>query len=297
MTPAAQNLIKVRLRLRAVREKAQMQLLSDRALQKQTVEHKLMGLGAGRQFDNFLRCGNEEMFCTCRKCGKVEKFYYACNRKWCPSCVVKLSLARAKIIRAWSEHIAQPKHLVLTMRNFPVLTGSRVKAFGAALRKLRAHDSWSQVRGGCASIEVTNEGNGWHLHAHLLLDVRWLDMPSISVEWGKLVGQSFGIVKIKDVRGEEFLQEVTKYCVKGSELASWPAEHIFEFVLAIKGRRFFFPFGSLRKEMKNIKRELALAAGGGKACECGSTEFLYQTEADMVLDEIAASRGFHRKRK
>ena len=299
MTPPAsiQNLIRVRLRARVERERRQVPLLSDRAIQKASVEAKLIGIGGGRQMENFIRCGNEEVFCTCRGCGTTEKFLYNCDRKWCPRCAPRLGLRRSAIIKAWSGRISQPKHLVLTMRNFEVLTRRQIRNFTTALRKLRKHDSWEPVKGGCASVEITNEDRGWHLHAHLLLDCKWLSMPEISVEWGKLVSQEFGIVKIKDVRGTDYVQEVSKYCVKGSELAGWPGERIWEFICAVKGNRLFFPFGTLRSQMKAIRLELRQLNASEKVCKCGCTEFLYQTEADMILDEIRASHGIHRRRR
>ncbi|MGC2355276.1 MAG: protein rep [Candidatus Acidiferrum sp.] len=277
------------------REKLQSDLISSQAVFKASVEAKLRGIAAGSQMDNFLRCGVEEIFCTCTGCGRAEKFFYNCNRKWCPLCSQRLSLRRAQVIKAWATRITQPKHLVLTMRNFPIFTRKKLREFTTALRHFRKHNSWSQVKGGCCSVEITNEGNGWHLHAHLLLDVKWLDMSAISVEWGKLVGQQFGIVKIKDVRKTNYVQEVSKYCVKGSELAGWPGEHIWEFICAIKGSRLFFPFGTLRKQMKEIRRELRAAAGEGKVCKCGCAKFLYQTEADVILDEIRAATGGRRR--
>jgi hypothetical protein len=279
------------------RERQQLDLISSATLFKSSIEAKLIGLGAGPQFDNFMRCGHEEIYCTCSGCGAVEKFFYSCNRKWCPRCVVKLTALRIQKVRLWASKIDQPKHLVLTMRNFQVLTGRKIREFQKALTRLRRLDCWKQVKGGCCSIEITNSGEGWHLHAHLLLDVRWLNMEEISVEWGKQVNQEFGIVKIKDVRGSEYVNEVAKYVAKGSEIAKWDGNQIWEFTQAIKGKRFFFAFGSLFKMGKAIKTEINQANNHEKLCKCGCGKFVYQTEADMVLDEIRAAKGDHRRRR
>lgn len=139
-------------------------------------------------------------------------------------------------------------------------------------------------------MELTNEGNGWHLHAHLLLDVDWLEMPDISQIWAGLIGQEFGIVKIKDVRGTEFVQEVAKYVAKGSELAKWPGEQLLEFINAIRGVRFFATFGELRKASKEIKRELLARAPAPRECECGCGNFVFETETTSILNEIRRSK-------
>ena len=104
--------------------------------------------------------------------------------------------------------------------------------------------------------------------------------------WAKLVGQSFAICKIKDCRGKEYLQEVSKYVCEGSELAAWPAEHILEFVTAIKGRRFFFPFGSLFHLGPQIRAELRGLRPEGAKCDCGCGEFIYEDETSAILNEI-----------
>ena len=49
--------------------------------------------------------------------------------------------------------------------------------------------------------------------------------------------------------------------------------------------------------MKAIRLELRQANDFEKVCKCGCTEFLFQSEADMVLDEIRAAQGIHRRRK
>ena len=127
---------------------------------------------------------------------------------------------------------------------------------------------------------------GWHLHSHWLLDVRWLDMPEISREWGRLCGQEFAIVKIMDCRDSEYLQEVTKYVCEGSEMAKWPAEQIHEFVAAIRGRRFFFPFGSLFKIGREIRAEIKEARPAAQPCACGCKDFIFETEEQAAINEI-----------
>ena len=133
-------------------------------------------------------------------------------------------------------------------------------------------------RGGCVSTEITNEGNGWHLHAHMLLDVNWLDMDEVSTTWGKLVGQNFAIVKVKDVRDRDYLREICKYVVEGSELAKWPAEHVNEFVQAIRGLRMFNSFGTLRLLAPQIRAEIEAAKPAAPNCDCGCGEFIYESE-------------------
>lgn len=119
-------------------------------------------------------------------------------------------------------------------------------------------------------------------------------MKEISTEWGRLCGQEFAIVKIMDCRNQDYLQEVTKYVCEGSEMASWPPEQIHEFVNAIRGRRFFFPFGTLFKIGREIRAEIKAAKPIAQACTCGCRDFMFETEEQATINEI---KGLNRKRR
>lgn len=284
------KLITERKRAKNERERQQPKLIENREVHKATIEAKLSGLMNSRQFENFQKCGREEIYATCQSCHKSRTFYFSCNRRWCPLCNYKLTASRAATLHVWSKTISQPKHLVLTITNFWILTRKRIRDFQKAMIKLRRQKVWSEVRGGCCSIEITKGAAGWHLHAHLLLDTDWVDMPKLSVAWAAHVGQQFAICKVKDVFGADYVKEVSKYVAKGSDLATWEPEHLMEFINAIKGLRFFFQFGSLLKRGKEIRRELASRKGAGAVCECGCARIIYETEQLAIINEIRRAR-------
>lgn len=279
-------MIVARLRNRIANEKRQGQLLDSVDDFAETIRVKLHGQLETNQFWNFSRCGHDEIFKTCRGCGKWETFSYRCNLKWCPRCQQRLGAIRRNLISLWAKRITQPKHLILTHRNFPTLTRKILRRHTQQLAKMRRAKCFRTVKGGCVSTEITNEGNGWHLHAHLLLNVRWLDMEKISITWGKLVGQNFAIVKIKDVREKDYLQEICKYVVEGSELAKWPAEHINEFVQAVRGLRMFNSFGSLRELAPEIRREINAEKVSPPPCDCGCCDFTYEDSTAVTVREV-----------
>jgi hypothetical protein len=285
-SPALSTLIRARAMARRERERKQRELISDDEIFKDTIESKLTGLCHLTQFENFTRCGREEFYRICKCCGNVETMTYRCSLKWCPQCSWKLSEKKKNLLGLWVTRVKQPKHLVLTQQNFPVLTAKKIREHTRNLAAMRRTKCFKSVRGGCVSVEITRGETGWHLHSHWLIDCPWLDMSSISTTWGKLVGQEFAIVKVKDVRDKAYLQEVTKYVVEGSELAKWPAESINEFVHAIRGRRFFFVFGSLFHESPDIRRELRAQKKPAEACECGESSWTFQSEAQAQVEEI-----------
>lgn len=286
MDSLTKTVVLARIHARADREKKQRVLWREDADFKETIRAKLAGLWEDNQFWNFSRCGSEDFFRTCRSCRAVEKMKARCNLKWCPLCSWRLTEKRKRILQLWSARISQPKHLVLTQKNFQVLTCGRLRENTRALAAMRRTRAMSAVKGGCVSVEITNEGNGWHLHSHWLIDCRWLDMEKVSRAWAKQVGQQFAICKIMDVRERDYLREVTKYVVEGSELAKWPADQIHEFVRAVKGRRFFFPFGSLFHQSKEIRKELRAEQAEPAACECGCTDFIYEDEVAALVNQL-----------
>lgn len=136
-------------------------------------------------------------------------------------------------------------------------------------------------------MEVTNEGKGWHLHAHLLIDVDWLPMADVSQTWAKLLGQDFAIVAAKDVRDRSYLQEVTKYAVKGSEIASWSGKTAKEFIEAFEGVRQFSCFGSLFKDRATrqaIADELAPGKPACKSCQSENLRYLDDNEEKWLRE-------------
>lgn len=269
-------------------KQAQFDLLDPSRIWQQSLLTKIHGLVDERLWENLDRCGKEQIFRTCKSCGDWEAFEWHCSNKFCPLCNYRVARRRAEILRLWTLRISQPKHLVLTMRNFTVMNRQAIRYFGRAVAKLRRNKVWKTVKGGCLSIEITNEGRGWHLHAHMLIDARWLDMAQLSIQWASILGQDFGIVKVKDCRGKDYLGEITKYVVKPAQLVSWPAEEIASFIGAIRGVRFFAAFGSLFKLQRQIKAEIEQGRPEPEACKCGCSEYQW---TDEVYETIKDSRS------
>ena len=261
-------------------------LLNPDEIFRETILLKLRGLIPWRTFDNLNKCGREEVYQSCSDCGRFRTYYFHCDIKFCPICNWRIARKRAALLKAWTKTIQQPKHVVLTMKNFEVLTRSKIKKFKKGICQLRRSKFFNEVTGGCVSIEITNDTgkrSGWHLHAHLLVNVRWLDGPVLAVRWGKVIGQEFGIVKVKDCRAADYLGEVSKYVCKPAQLAGWPPETIQQFVHAIRGVRFFSTFGNLFNHTEEINLEIQKLKPPLKACACGCLKFEFSSEHSELM--------------
>ena len=253
---------------------------------RESILSKLRGYLDTPQTRNMDRCGREKVYRTCKECDATKSFGYHCDLKFCPRCNHRITRKRVHVLKLWSTRISQPKHIVTTQRNFKTLVGSEIRRHQKNLVLLRRSPCFAEVKGGCVSVEITNEDRGWHLHAHWLVDARWVDAGELARTWGRLVGQDEGaVVKVKDVRGQDYVAEVAKYVAKGSEIAAWKTHEIMEFLVAIFRKRFFFTFGTLFKEGGAIRAQLN-SEHVETLCDCGCSKFVFRSELDQTLADI-----------
>lgn len=231
-------------------------------------------------FESFTRCGKNSGACTwCTNCDEEHELKWCCSKKWCPLCNWKITEARREKLLTFTRGVHNPQHLVLTQRNFKHLDG-KIREMKQNLVKLRRNRIWDSVKGGCTSIEMTNKGEGWHLHSHSLIDCRYISASELAIEWGRLCGQTFGIVHRDNIDSINYEKEICKYVVKPSEMIKWRTSDVFEFLKEIHRQRFFFTFGTMKlfKPIKNARAQ-------GKCETCHSEGFLeFLPELGMRID-------------
>jgi hypothetical protein len=186
----------------------------------------------------------------------------------------------------WTHLVSQPKHIVLTVRNIPDLTKQHVEEFKHWWARFRRRKFAANWRGGFYSLELTNEGRGWHLHLHALIDAKWIDSSQLAIEWSKCTNGAGNIVCVKDARRENYLAEVTKYAVKGVDLAKWSGTDIITFINAFQGVRTFGVFGTLYGARTKFAEFIASIRDAKPLCECGSSNVNYYTEAAWATRDL-----------
>ena len=254
-------------------------------LHKDSVEAKLFPAWTGARARSFAKCGREKLYRECRECGATETYDYHCNLKWCPCCNWRVTHLRAKELRYLTAGLRNLKHCVLTQRNFEHLTRDKIKKTRDNLAKLRRSKLFKPVVGGCCSLEFTNEGNGWHMHWHMLLESGFIDEQLLAVQWGKYVGQEFAIVRCRAVGDNDYIREVSKYVVEGSEIARWPRETVLEFVNALDSTRLFSVYGAW-KDRRAAARAAMNADRPMPTCDCGSIHFIYGDDESFVKADL-----------
>lgn len=182
---------------------------------------------------------------------------YLCRQHLiCPLCAIRRG---AKLLKAYLERIERvlaerpelrPYFVTTTVKNGEDLY-ERVRHLRRSLGRLlvkrrgtRQRGEAQKAAGGVYSIEVTEEGRGYHPHAHSL----WLceDAPSqvlLSEEWHDITGDSF-IVDVQEVTGDVVrgLLETFKYAVKPSVLSP---EVTLQAAVELRRQRLVSSFGCL----------------------------------------------------
>jgi hypothetical protein len=227
-------------------------------------------------------CHSYYTFAVCDGCGQARKFPNRCDLFYCPECAHHLARHRKMQVEWWTKLISQPKHVTLTIKNIYDLTSGHVDELRRMFTQLRRRKFAANWVGGCYRIECTNDGNGWHLHIHALVEAKWIDQDQLKTNWLS-VTRGFGyIVRVKDCRGADYLHEVTKYVAKGNQLAAWQPAEIATFVRAFTGRRTFGVFGSLYGARTKFAEFIASIKQAKPRCECGSSACHYYDAAGFI---------------
>lgn len=289
--PRFDSPVPVKLENRGVTSQIFQQLLWAKAtVHKNSAAAKLREAGRDVEADKLERCHTEYTVAVCTSCSKVQKFPNRCDLFYCAECQPRLSQDRKKAVEWWTREVNQPKHVVLTVKNIPDLTKQHVLEFRGWLTKLRRSKFAKNWRGGFCTLEVTNEGQGWHLHAHLLVDAHWIDAIQLSAQWAKATGNMGRIVKVKDARAKDYLAEVTKYVVKGVMLAAWTPAEIVRFIDAFSGVRTFSVFGTLYGARTKFKAWWLQVRGSKPLCSCGCCTATYFSEEQYLSWDLIPNR-------
>jgi hypothetical protein len=306
-----------------LRKESQPEIWRKQTVHKNSIAAKLREAGMFAEALKLEYCHSYYTVAVCNECGVAKKFPNRCDQGHCPECQPGLARERASQVNWWTASIKQPKHVVLTLRNIPELTAAHLaearryltalrrsafatkrtfwwlnKKTGAITRtrQLRSPDETGSPlqsmpwRGGFYSIELTKERAGWHLHFHVLVDSNFIDRRVLSARWKRITRGFSYIVEVKDCRDASYLTEVTKYAVKGSQLAKWTPTAIAQFVSVFSGARTFGVFGSLYGARTEFAEFIAELKGARPRCDCGSCSVRYLTEADWLIQQHTPAR-------
>ena len=254
------------------------------------------------------RCAEPmEMISQC--CGETREIERGCKKRWCPVCAPKITQSRLDKYEFGAQMMKWPLAITLTCKNKIQAEGA-IRSLRKALSRFRRTKFFgTNVRGGLCSIEVTNTGNGWHVHAHLLVDCRWLALATpeprrgmsrvriqhllrnaheeLSREWAKQVEQEEAVVWAERAYGKALLETV-KYAVKVQDLLA-AKEPIGCIIREMHRLQLVNGFGTMYGLGKKFAAELEEAK---PVCMCGrcgkESEWL---PSDVYQTKMFGSKG------
>jgi hypothetical protein len=250
---------------------------------KEVVSLKLQSAGLPDHAGRLDACGTKPVFLVCSGCRLVRRVLNHCDRHFCPCCQPGLARKRERQIGWWASELEQPKHMVLTVANIPDADLNRgyidwLRDCFASLRRLKLARNWS----GFYSVQVTNSGNGFHVHLHCVVEVRFIDLGQLQQAWSRLTDGAGQIVKVLDIRQPDRLARTIRYVVKPSELASWTPSQIATFVRAFEGVKTFSTFGDLWSMRTRFAAWVREIRDLSRTCPCcGCLHRRFYTEADF----------------
>ena len=253
---------------------------------KNSVAAKLRVLNMDTEAEKLENCHSYYTICQCNDCGAVRKFPNRCDLFYCPECQPGLARDRESQVHWWTSMLSQPKHVILTLKNVPDFNRAhldQLTKWFLALRRRKFTRNWI---GGFWSVEVTNEGRGWHIHLHALIEAKWIDSGELALQWDSITNHMGRIVCVRDCRGKSYLQEVMKYAVKGSQLAAWSPEQIRTFIRAVDGKHTFGVFGKLWSARTEFAEFIATMKAAKPRCDCGGCNQSYYSETEWTLREL-----------
>jgi hypothetical protein len=210
-------------------------------------------------------CGNYLHFREYFTVGKVRlhNATFCKQHLVCPLCAIRRGakalgayLARWQVIQEQRPDL-RPYLITLTVKNGDDLD-ERQAHLTRSLKRLMHHRRdfnagtrgapWTELckaEGAVYTLELTNKGNGWHPHCHMIaLAASEPSQEALSAEWHRITGDSF-IVDVRPITGDpsEGFMEVFKYAVKFSDLSLEDNWHAAQ---RLKGKRLLNSFGLFR---------------------------------------------------
>jgi hypothetical protein len=104
----------------------------------------------------------------------------------------------------------------------------------------------------------------------------------LAKQWARLIDQDQSIVKVQDARGCDYLREVAKYVVKGTDLALWSTPNLIELIDALDGVHMFGTFGSLRARRAAFQAWKKEQDDREVMCLCGCSSWKILSENEYL---------------
>jgi hypothetical protein len=187
-------------------------------------------------------CGEWEQLVACGECGGYWWTRYRCKLRCCPVCSKDKARDRAAYLLAVANEQTQCKMITLTMRRWRGDTREGIKVLRQAIQRFRDTKIMAKCKGGAYTIELIPKPDGWHIHAHMIVDVPYIPFRVLVRAWAHALRQPSPHVRIQNASAAAVKKYICKYASK-SMIAEVGAANIVAWFDAIQGSRLWATFG------------------------------------------------------
>lgn len=233
--------------------------------------------------DKLFKCGEWDTLCACGSCGGYWWVRYRCTLRCCPICSRDKARDRTRYLLAVSRKQIHCKMLTLTMKRWTGSPGDGIKHLRDSVQRIRDTTLFARCLGGAYTIEVIPKDDGWHIHAHMVIDAPYMPFRTIVAAWALAVRQPCPHVRIQSAESENVKKYICKYAGK-SMVEDIGLAHIVEWYEAIKGRRLWATFGLWYNAKLNDLEDGEEEKQGPRPCPlCGQTKCVFLARAGPAI--------------
>lgn len=191
-----------------------------------------------------------------------------CRERLCPVCAtLKGARHRAALVGIIDERLAQGARFTLLTLTFPHTSNDNLKDLLRILFKALALFRKTaffrkHIRGWARGVEITRKDNGFHPHAHFIIEAGFLSIDALHAAWLKCIVKAGGRpptregVDVKRLKQGQGLNEAIGYPFKVSSLAKWPESCIVDLAEATKRRHMYQACRKWSRRIKEREDEL-----------------------------------------
>jgi Replication protein len=201
-----------------------------------------------KRLDRFRNCG-AQAWVERHTDGSLRVASFNCNDRLCEACGRGRAAVIAGVLQSQIE-VDKCRFVTLTAAHVQMPLRDQIARIYQCFSNLRRHRTWKDhVTGGAAfcEIKVSARTGKWHVHLHLIVTGSYLPQRMLSDAWQVATGDS----RIVDIRAipesKDVARYVTKYVTKPIDQTVYAdPDKLDEAVVALRGRRLCFTFGSWR---------------------------------------------------
>jgi len=238
---------------------------------KDKIYSVLLNAGRNNEAEKVKDCCNTFIGFIAVCCGDTVAFPCHCGHRLCPVCQGRRQRDLTDRLRFFLGKMQSPRHIVLTVKNVSHINKAYFNKLRGYLKKLRHRKIFQECRGGVYRFETSHNAKSktWHVHLHILADIRYLPRSGLSKEWCAITGGSWSVesklLGTDSQSLESAVHEITKYFLKAGQFLE-DSDLVNEYLDTVSHMRLYEAFGFCR----GLKYESEDSSFPDCACHVGA---------------------------